>query len=404
MESQDLSTISGTGYSTTTPPSYYLGRPILQVPGSAGGIGFEASELPPGVEPTHLLVGMGSYYLPVPVQSARLAMIVTILAIVLLILLLLAWAFSEQKQAPTINVKPQLKLKRKIRPLNAESRVAEAERIGYSTPLDATGFQDQNSCDAAPHSMWDVRAGRCRCIPPWWGANCGRESISREYMEAGAWNAELGKLGVISSSEVANLSFGDGEVSCTELCDRSTKCVGVLWERNEEGMQQNGEVVGRCTLLEEVTIAAGAELPFNPQYQSSLILKDSDTALKFENRVYIYGGRRAYRWWIYPRLDIPSGRVQKKQLMVEADHLYQITFFPRGIRGHTNLTGLYGTKPWTLAQFTPIVEQLQRGTGDPSLNSTYYLHSVGAELEVPLSWYNMPIWVMYSTPAPSSSF
>jgi len=406
MENEGTNVRTSPGYGSGSVNGYYMGRPILHVPGSEyGGVGFEASELPAGVEPTHLLVGMGSYYIPVPVESARAMLIVTIMAILLLILLFLGWAFSEQRQLPTITVKPQLRLKRKARPFTRESKVGQAARVGFSTPLDGKAFQDQTSCEASGHSRWIEKVGRCRCIPPWWGADCSRESVAQDYVPSGVWDSGQGELVKLDESTLNHLSFGaEGEETCTSLCDMNEECKGVLWERLPPLPNETTSTSGRCTLLKEVVMNPGASLEYDPQKDSTLLLKDPDAALVFRDRVFIYGGRRAYRWWLEPQLNLPSGRSFKKQLMVVADHLYQLPFYPTGTRGGTTLTGLYGLQPWTLAQYNEILQQIECNPTDTSHSAKYYIHYLSQPLELPLSWYGLPLWVMYSHPTPSTTF
>lgn len=375
----------------------YGAKPILRVPGSEGGVGFEADHLPPGLEPTHMLVGVGNYYTPVPVEHAKYTGIAILLGLVVLVLVLLAWGFDSQRQAPTIQLTKKPKFTRRPPRLGPNSVVGTARRGGFSSVLDGLAYRDEVTCSAVPSAYWTTTTARCRCRRPYWGPDCRRETVQQGYLPVGAWDPEVAELQVVGERRsVPHLSFnmeGEEGQTCTELCDLTEGCAGVLWEPSGEiDLTRNP---GVCTLLTGVTVRPGQQLAFDPQSDGNLFLRDPDESLHYTDRVYIYSGRAPVRWWLYSRLNVPNGRVVDLQLEVLEGRLYNVPFFPSKMHGGTQMTGLYGLQPWDREDFERIVGETTNSEGLTPDN--YYVQRPGQPLQVPLAWYGLPMWVMYAT-------
>ncbi len=379
----DIPTASATPQSPVT----------FEVPGSSGGVAYEADMLPPGAQPSHIIVGLGDYYTTMPISTAKYIAIAVILGLIIFILVLLAWGFNEQRDAPTIHLTRRAKLRRVLKKLGPDSVVGTANRVSYYSNLDAVAYRDETTCTAVTTTRWIPSIGKCKCLPPYWGPTCKRETVSKGYLPAGSWNSDTGSLQVIGDPvSLPHLSFNmKGELgsTCTDMCNDTDGCNGVLWEPTTDNDPTRHN--GTCTLLKSVTIAPGQQLGFDPNNDGNLYLKDPNVSLIYTDRVYIYGGRSPPRWWLYSRLHVPNGRVTNNQLEAVIDRLYTLSFFPDGTHGTTAMTGLYGLQPWDRSEFNTL-------TSITNTDPNYYVHRPGSALELPLDWYGLPMWVMYAYP------
>jgi hypothetical protein len=323
---------------------------------------------------------------------------------------------------------------------DASVRNSDPGAASNGTSLPGCSQLSQTQCLAGQHN-WDQTNNKCIYTPPYWGATGQREAHSDQYYGLGTvplvngmpaiGAAELSILRVVPADQ---LSFANSPgVACTQLCDQTAGCQGVLWSRSSQingvspmtaatqpsnpmspmsvtppqavkdqypkpqlypGAQtvtaipsaqnltyQPSLMGNQCHLLTQATIAGGQGLSYNLAQDGNLYLKRG-TRPKVTDRVYLYTNKLPMRFW----LDGEQGK-NEEYVTLQPRQVHSISFQPTQIINDSMLTGLYSTEP-----FTP--EMIPSHLNDYT-NTKFYVHQPNQPLQLPASWKYRTIWVAY---------
>lgn len=226
-------------------------------------------------------------------------------------------------------------------------------------------------CDAEHHA--EIIDGQCRCIPPFFGANCQLERHSNRFFSVGVPNEMNVNFKVLAERKSNGKSFNsEGTAnSCSEQCDQTAECVGFIYH-----------APNMCTLLQEDIVIPGSEsIPYSPEIESTLYLRTSEN-LKFVDRIFLAESFRSFppRYWLVGQ---SAGYTQ-----LPLNTVTKLDFYPRNIMSHGSYLGIYSLQPFT-SEMIPHLLRL-------GPHAQCYIHYPGIILDIPADWeYKGPIYVAY---------
>jgi len=367
------------------PPSTFIDSPAINTnpPTSTGTIFSEG--VPDDIEPTHVLIGTGSYYTTTPHDQMVYIVAIVIGLVVVAVILLFAFGVYWSGESTRVITDPPDPIDYPPRPVAlfglAQGR-GFSQTVSFHTKSDGTAINSEIICESTGTSRWSNISSECWCNTPYWGGSCQRESYKPQYIAAGTVTDETVTLAVLAEYDTNNLSYAQaGDTSCTDYCDADTTCMGVKWDSEGAGKG------GHCTLFSQATLNAGQSIVFDPSVDANFYLTQHLTALRFTDRVLIYSGSLPTRWWIQPGVSTGLNESTSGFLLMNEGFRYNLAFFPLSVYNTTTLTGLFSIIPFDVADFATIVAG---GNTD-----TYYINPPGQPLSLPLSWSMLPIWAMY---------
>lgn len=370
--------MDGTGYEPFDPP--YPGASIKY---TAQGSIF-ADGVPDEVEASHIVMGTQNHYISMGYSSTSRIVVLGIIFIVLFVILLVAFGiyFSGTKAKIELVVPDPINY---IPTINQFQGRGPNQTISFKTANDGLGLSSPLVCSNNPRMIFNETVGTCGCASPYWSGNCQRESYKPQYIATGKVNPGSITITPIGSPVVTNqLSYPveSSTISCTDLCDATNNCTGVIWEPIP--IDDNHQLLsGVCTLFSQVVVNPSYHINYNPLADSNIFVKDNLSAIKFTDRVLIYSGSLPPRWWT----NIRQALIDSNHIIVVKGRVYNLTFYPEHAFNSTPMTGLYSLTAFTTDQFVTLVT-----AGN---DATHYIVAPGDPLNVPLSWYSQPIWVMY---------
>lgn len=354
----------------------------MNVAGPITGPGAIFSEgVPDEIEPSHVVIGSENYYITMGHNTAKYTVIIGIIMIVLLVILLFGFIFyfSATQTIPVI-ITPELP--------NTPTTILITQGRGRSQIIPFAGPNDGNllnipiMCSNKLISNWNAGIGFCNCVPPYWSGNCLRESYKPQYIPLGNLDPNNVTFEPIGDPfETTRLSYSDNTLaSCTDTCDNTTNCVGVYWKRNKT-------VGGECTLFSSINPNNNFHFKIDPNVDSNFYVNHNLQAFDFTDRVIIFTGS-APNWWRDIKAGTSLTTSGDRVLVAMQNTQYQLDFYPENVYNTTTMTGVYALFPFTLTDFDNLV------TGGDT--DTVYINPPAAQLTVPVTWYGLPIWVMYS--------
>lgn len=261
-------------------------------------------------------------------------------------------------------------------------------------------FRDALTCTTAAGSdrrYWSREWMACQCQPPYWGDQCQREAYSKDFFAAGrpaAGDIQSNSANITSTFPMRNLSFpsGGSSESCTSRCQADPACTGVYWRSNIEvtgGVisDSKGTVGGNCTLLTgNISINSGKSIPFDPNVDSTLYLKDYDSRPAIPSSVFLIRDNVPLRYWLYDRQVLSAAQEggPSSLLQVQKGRQYQLDFIPTTVINNGNLTGVYSNVPLSTNIQTTLTEAVVPKNGvvlihqpGTALDTSHPVHSGG---------------------------
>lgn len=327
--------------------------------------------VPDDLEATHLVVGMDGYYATVPRQTTSTIIVVVVLMLVVFCFLLIAFGFYWSDFNATAEVSEAPAPVVPVRPVDLTPGRGNDQTIAYASSFDGKEITSEAACTADPNAFWSTFSNSCLCRSPYWSGDCKRESYNPGYISAGVIKPDDIELSVLSVSQTPQLSYSQDPavLSCTGTCDAiGLGCAGVFWEADTQ----------TCTTFSEARLKANRRPVLNPAVDSNLYL--NNWRLKLTEEVVIFRGQRPPDlWWNTGTSSV--FQVAKRGIR------YRLNFFPENVYNTTTMTGLYSRVPFKVTEFATLV-----AAGDDAL---HYVAVSGQPLRVPLSWGELPVWVMY---------
>jgi hypothetical protein len=236
------------------------------------------------------------------------AIIIGIILIILLAFMVIFFVWPN----PTTDVKVVV-----IDRPQPENSTAGASSDGQVFISNASNFTDQTGCFASSTRTW---SNGCACIPPFYGPQCDLESYDQDYVAIGTPDINTIIADIGDPTSVDRLSFPinipmaddhpffpvntpdmTNQVLCTDLCDAKSDCQGVIWTPapgNNAGIGAPPANKPTCQLITgSVTVSPGSNIPYSSTVQSTLYMK-SGSEPSFKDRVFVYTGTRAVRYWL----------------------------------------------------------------------------------------------------------
>lgn len=330
--------------------------------------------VPDDIEPSHVVIGGENYYITMGYHSTRYIVVLGVILIILFVIMLIAFSFYNGYNKSVIEP-PVPSSTGAIKRPNIRQGAGPSQTISFTGDNDGQSLVTPIECSNPDTMSWNNVSGVCSCLSPYWGGNCNRESYKPRYLA----------LGVVDPTQITITTIGDptaqdrlsyaksGGTSCTDLCDATIGCVGVVWDRNVN-------VGGTCTLFSQITPDAGFMFNFDPNVDSNVYVNQHLTAFNFTDRVIVFSGTLQPSWW--------QGSLSQTVLVAFQNTRYQLNFFPEIAYNTTNFTGLYALYPFDIADFSTLVAA--------GSTSTTYVVAPGQSLQVPIEWFGQPIWVMYN--------
>ena len=191
---------------------------------------------------------------------------------------------------------------------------------GEVTFFNGDFYQDGASCRAGPTRLWENSdtslQDTCQCAVPFFGPECSRESYNQTYTSIGTPGEDTILSNIGPSVTVDRLSFPfqnhpgrlpeeieppNTETLCTDMCDKDTDCLGVLWNQASTpsmGIQELSSEKPTCKLIKgEVIVRPGNNIPYSTFKDSSLYMKSREDP-HFKDRVFVYSGNKPLRYWL----------------------------------------------------------------------------------------------------------
>lgn len=333
-----------------------------------------ADGVPDNIEPSHVVIGGENYYMTMGYTSTRYIVVIGVILIILLVIMLIGFCFYSNYNNYTPDVSTPAVSTGGLKTINLRQGAGTSQTAPFVGNTDGTSLTTPIMCGNPDMETWNDTTAVCTCVSPYWGGDCTRESYKPRYLALG--EVDLTKITIAPIGAAVpqdRLSYAKtGGSSCTDLCDATTGCVGVVWDRNVT-------TGGTCTLFSEITPDAGFTFNFDPNVDSNVYVNSHLSSFNFSDRVIVYSGILQPSWW--------QGNVGQTVLVAFANTRYQINFYPEFAYNTTNFTGLYALYPFNISDFATIV------AAGPT--STTYIVSPGQPLQVPIEWYGEPMWAFY---------
>lgn len=334
-----------------------------------------ADGVPDDIEPSHVVIGGENYYVTMGYTSTRFIVIIGIILVILMVIMLIGFCFYNNYNKAVIGTSVPPVSTGGLKTTNYRQGAGTDQNNPYTGSTDGNTLTTPISCSNPEMETWNSVVATCSCVSPYWGGDCTRESYKPLYLALGVVDpADITIATIGTPTEQDRLSYAktDG-TSCTDLCDSTSGCVGVVWDRNPT-------TGGQCTLFSQITPNTGFTFNFDPNVDSNVYVNNRLQAFKFSDRVIIYSGNLQPNWW--------QSLTGQSVLVAFANTRYQLNFYPEIAYNTTTFTGLYSLFPFEIADFPTIV------AAGPTSNT--YIVSPGQPLQVPIQWYGLPMWVMYA--------
>lgn len=235
-------------------------------------------------------------------------------------------------------------------------------------PDDASIIQN---CSISTNTI--VENGKCKCKPPFFGADCSLERHRKNYFSVGVPNEDTLGISIIENVTSNGKSFNENGTigSCSNLCDHNPECMGFIYHQP-----------GLCTLLKDnIIVPDGESIAYNLNIDSTLYMKDSQN-LHFVNRIFL----GEYSWSFPPRYWLKDS--SHGYLQVHMNKVRKLEFFPDRIISYGSYIGIYSLEPFASDMIDTLIKV---GT-----NSQCYIHQPDTMLNLPSTWqYKLPLYVAY---------
>lgn len=331
--------------------------------------------VPDDIEPSHVVVGGENYYVTMSYNSTRYIVVIGVILVILLVIMLVGFSFYNGYNKSVIEPAIPVLDTGALRTVDYREGAGSSQLHPYVGDTDGSSLTTPIACSNVDMETWNNVSGVCSCVSPYWGGDCTRESYKPAYLALGVVKpSDITITPIGSTTEQERLSYAKtDETSCTDLCDSTSGCVGVTWERNPT-------IGGKCTLFSQITPNAGFTFNFDPNVDSNVFVNDHLQSFNFSDRVIVYSGTIPPVWWRNP--------INQDILVAFGHTRYQLNFYPELAYNTTNFTGLYALYPFKIEDFASLV------AAGPT--ATTYIVSPGQPLQVPIEWYGEPIWVLYA--------
>jgi len=327
---------------------------------------------------------------------------VIIIILFLLVAIAIAFAVFYTAKTSTFLFKPNTQLLPLTKPVfTSNSTPGASTTPSYLNSANCINYTDKFACDMSPAHFWNAKigtTGQCTCIGPFWGKNGYREAYSANYLTVGNPTPGSIQYKTIGTSTVDRLSFpfqsrpASEQIMCTDLCDASSTCTGVIWTSPLPPDMGVAKAEGTCTLLKgDVVVESGTNIPFDPNVDSTLFLKQTcdnppcstTNAPQFTDRVFVYQSNLSTRYWL---VDKSIGQGTNSLTMLQ-DQVYILPFFPSASINFGQLTGVYSLVEITADQIRTIIDE------GPSMD--HYIALPDQPLTLPPDWQGKQIWAGY---------
>lgn len=323
----------------------------------------------------------------------RMFFIIFIIFFLLIVAFFIGWGIYVANKNSTFTGKPLNPQTFPSPKFNLASQPGASVDGTFYDPNACGSFTDAISCGSSDTRFWNPRlgtTGKCVCVAPIWGFHGNREAYDDRYLMLGSYDPNSVNITVLGSTGVDRLSFPlsneppSGQSICTDLCNNDSSCIGVIYEIIPDSFDQFGDPKHSCTTLTgQVQVQPGNNIFFDPYIEGNLFLKKTQHPV-FIDRVFLYTGTLVTRYWLRERIIQSTTR----QLTVLRNQLYRLIFFPENYINDGNLTGIYSTIEFTLAEAPGIIAN--------GSDSDHYIHYPGLPLQIPETWDDSRIiWTMY---------
>lgn len=171
---------------------------------------------------------------------------------------------------------------------------------GFVEDHNGKSITDPVFCNSQPQSNWFLDS--CQCVTPFFSDRCHEEAVSNLYYDIGMTSTILG-----TGNDVNRLSFpytfqfdspfsNQNQIICTNLCDQSTDCVGVMYIQGPTGTDGIKAPDNYCGLLTDLDSLTG--LTFSSSKQGNVFLKKPNVPY-LPNQGLVYRGTfPTNRYWV----------------------------------------------------------------------------------------------------------
>lgn len=276
-----------------------------------------------------------------------------------LVILIIFWAYDMTKPKPipqTINVR-----NRTNDNVGGVNSLLSTKNIKLS--INGSSLTNKYDCENQ-NAKWVN--GKCQCNGKYFGPHCNQEIFDAKYTAIGIPEEDVNGTVIKSIPNIMDLSFNEN--SCTEICDRTENCNGVVFED------------GYCNLLSG-DIIAPSPIYYHQDIQSTLYVKDT-TKLKFTNNIYLgeYYFSFPTRYWLVESTN--------HYIQLKPNEISKINFYPRYIKINNSYTGIYSRQPFKLEHANDMITY-------PNLH-VWYIHQPNTQLNLPRDFqYTLPLYVVY---------
>lgn len=341
-----------------------------------------------GGDPSHYVMGMGDYYMQIPIRTANIYTILICAIAVLLIFVFIFFAITRHREVLIVNVNEDIVNNRTAinQPSVTNTQGSTSNGI-YDGGYNAKNLVSPMTCNSN-NGLWNGAGAVCTCKPPMWGSECQNEAYDETVISSGilnriSANVEITDVPNMPPFTAQALSFTPSRLkgeephvlSCTEICETNDDCRGVIYN----------SATKLCHPYNKVTVHNMKDFHWSDTLESNIYLRKDklhELPIHITQFVLLYNGKLPLRSQFMNNI-ISSNRISGGNLKwIRKDVVTAINFYPRFIINRTGMVGVFSTKYFSASEWYDLY--LGGNTDEVSIN------------HVPLEWAGRDLWVMYN--------